>query len=218
MKTAIVIGATGLVGAALTRQLLDHPDYSAVVVFTRRTTGITHEKLTENLVDFNHISDWSPRIKGDVLFSAMGTTLNKAGNKAAQWTVDYTYQLGVASAAASNGIPCFVLISSAGASENSMIFYSRMKGEIDREARKLPFERIRIIKPGILSGQRNETRPMEALSIRMMEVFGKIPFIRRYRPYPATTVAKAMINAAALEEKEFREFELEAVFDLAGQS
>jgi uncharacterized protein YbjT (DUF2867 family) len=217
MKTAIVLGATGMVGSELTRQLLEHPDYSTVLVFVRRSTGITHLKLTEHPVDFDKPEQWKHLIRGDVLFSAMGTTLNKAGSKAAQYTIDYTYQYNAAAAAASNGVPCYVLISSAGASEKSMIFYSKMKGELDREIKKLPFRCIRILKPGILSGNRTESRPAEAISIRMMTGLGKIPFLKKYRPYPATMVAKAMINAALDETEGVQVFELEDVFTLAKQ-
>lgn len=216
MKTAIIIGATGLVGSDLTRQLLVHPDYSKVIVFVRRSTGLTDAKLTERIVDFEQIETWKEEIRGDVLFSALGTTLDKAGSKQAQYQVDYTFQYQVAAAAATNGVPCLVLISAAGASERSMIFYSRMKGELDREVKKLPFQRLRIIKPGILKGKRVESRPTEEISIRAMQLLGRLPFIRKYRPVPATTVATAMIKAAGMEEPGFREFELEGVFALAG--
>lgn len=215
MKTAIIIGATGLVGSDLTRQLLVHPDYSKVIVFVRHATGLTDAKLTERIVDFEQIETWKEEIRGDVLFSALGTTLDKAGSKKAQYRVDYTFQYQVASAAATNGVPCLVLISAAGASERSMIFYSRMKGELDRDVKKLPFQRLRIIKPGILKGTRVESRPTEEISIRAMQVLGKLPFIRKYLPVPATTVATAMIKAASMEESGFREFELEEVFTLA---
>jgi len=217
MKTAIIIGATGLVGSDLTRQLLAHPDYSKVIVFVRHATGLTDAKLTERIVDFEQIETWKEEIRGDVLFSALGTTLDKAGSKQAQYRVDYTFQYQVAAAAATNGVPCLVLISAAGASERSMIFYSRMKGELDRDVKKLPFQRLRIIKPGILKGTRVESRPTEEISIRAMQVLGKLPLIRKYRPVPATTVATAMIKAAAMEEPGFRKFELEEVFTLARQ-
>jgi len=217
MKTAIIIGATGLVGSDLTRQLLVHPDYSKVIVFVRHATGLTDAKLTERIVDFEQIETWKEEIRGDVLFSALGTTLDKAGSKQAQYRVDYTFQYQVAAAAATTGVPCLVLISAAGASERSMIFYSRMKGELDRDVKKLPFQRLRIIKPGILKGTRVESRPTEEISIRAMQVLGKLPLIRKYRPVPATTVATAMIKAAAMEEPGFRKFELEEVFTLARQ-
>lgn len=215
MKTAIVIGATGLVGSEVTRQLLEHPEYGKVVVLVRRTTGIPHPKLEEHIVDFDKPEEWKDLVKGDVLFSAMGTTLNKAGSKAAQYRIDYTYQYHVAAAAAANGVPCYVLISSAGASENSLIFYSKMKGELDRDIKKLPFSSIRILKPGILAGNRTESRPMEALSIQMMSLLGKIPFLSKYKPYPASTVAKAMIAAEAKEEKGIFVYELSQIFVLS---
>jgi len=214
MKTAIVIGATGLVGSSLTNQLLEHPEYSGVSVFVRRSTNLSHQKLTEHIVDFDKTDDWKHLLQGDVLFSAMGTTLNKAGSKAAQYRIDYTYQYNVAAAAASNGVPAYVLISSAGASESSLIFYSKMKGELDREVKKLPFSRIRIIKPGILAGNRAESRPMEALSIKMMTALGKIPLIRKFRPIPASVVARAMIQAAVDSEAGVKAYELEEVFTL----
>lgn len=214
MKTAIVIGATGLVGSSLTNQILEHPEFSGVKVFVRRATHLSHQKLTEHIVDFDKIDDWKHLLQGDVLFSAMGTTLNKAGSKAAQYRIDYTYQYNAAAAAASNGVHCYVLISSAGASESSLIFYSKMKGELDREVKKLPFSRIRIIKPGILAGNRAESRPMEALSIKMMTALGKIPLIRKFRPIPASTVARAMIHASQDTEPGVKVFELEDVFKL----
>jgi uncharacterized protein YbjT (DUF2867 family) len=215
MKTAIVIGATGLVGSEVTRQLLEHPEYGKVIVLVRRTTGISHPKLEEHIVDFDKPEEWKDLVKGDVLFSAMGTTLNKAGSKAAQYRIDYTYQYHVAAAAAANDVPCYVLISSAGASENSLIFYSKMKGELDRNVKKLPFTRIRILKPGILAGKRTESRPMEALSIQMMTLLGKIPFLSKYKPYPAPIVAKAMIRSEMTGQSGAVVYELEKIFELA---
>lgn len=217
MKTAIIIGATGLVGSELARQLIDHPEFGMVRVFVRRATGISNPRVEEHIVNFDKPEEWKHLLQGDVLFSAMGTTLNKAGSKAAQYTIDYTYQYNTAAAAASNGVACYILISSAGASEKSVIFYSKMKGELDREIRKLQFRCIRILKPGILAGQRAETRPMEAMSIRMMAALGRIPFVRKFRPYPATMVARAMINAALDETAGVQVFELEDVFTLANR-
>lgn len=215
MKTALVTGATGLVGSALIRQLLDHPSYGKVIAFVRKPSGLTHEKLEERVVDFEKIGEWKDALRGDVLFSSMGTTLAKARSKEGQWRVDYTYQYGVAGAAAANGTGCLVLISSAGASDRSMIFYSRMKGELDREVKKLGFPRVRILKPGILAGKRGESRPLEEISIRVMTTLGKIPFLRRYRPYPDHVVASAMIRAAEIEETGCAEYELDEIFGLA---
>lgn len=214
MKTAIGIGATGLVGSELIRQLIDHPEFGRIRVFVRRTTGISSSKMEEHIVNFDSPGEWTHLVQGDVLFSAMGTTIKTAGSKEEQWKIDYTYQYNMAAAAAANGVPCYVLISSVGASERSKIFYSRMKGELDREISKLPFQKTIIIRPGILEGKRPESRPGEVTGIRVMSAVSKIGFLRRFRPVPAKTVARAMISAALDDTAGVKVYTLEEVFTL----
>jgi aspartate-semialdehyde dehydrogenase len=102
-KTAIIIGATGLVGNQLLRKLLLDTTFSQVKIFVRRPTTITHEKLQEKIIDFRNIELIKNEITGDVLFSSLGTTLKQAGSKAAQYEVDYTYQYQFAQFANENG-------------------------------------------------------------------------------------------------------------------
>ena len=104
MKTAIIIGATGVTGAPLTRMLLESAQYSKVIAFSRNPLGIDHEKLENHIVDFDLIDSWKPLVKGDDLFSAMGTTLRQAGSQEAQYRIDYTYQAEVARVARENGV------------------------------------------------------------------------------------------------------------------
>ena len=126
-KTAILIGATGLVGSHLLKQLLENDQYSKVKVFTRRSTGIIHARLEQHIVDFDEMEKWASRLSGDDLFCCLGTTLKKAGGKETQWQIDYTYQLETAKNAAENGAKAVVLCSSAGANPNSKMFYLKMK-------------------------------------------------------------------------------------------
>ena len=100
MKTALVIGATGLTGRYITHNLLAAEAYEQVVVFSRRALPEQHPKLVNHVVDFDHIDHWAELVNGDDLFSALGTTLKAAGSKAAQYKVDYTYQADVMAAAA----------------------------------------------------------------------------------------------------------------------
>jgi uncharacterized protein YbjT (DUF2867 family) len=213
-KTAIVLGATGLVGSELLQQLLADVSFSQVIVFTRRSIGITHLKLKVEIIDFDKPESWSDKVKGDVLFSAFGTTLKKAGSKEAQWKIDYTYQYQMAAAACSNGVKIMVLVSSAGASPSSGIFYSRMKGELDRDIKALGFERFTILKPSILAGDRNEKRSGEAIGLFVGKFIGIIPYLNRYKAIPAIIVAKAMINASKSEAL-FAEYQLLDVFKMA---
>ena len=194
-KTALIIGATGLVGSCLLRQLLEDDDYSQIKVFGRRLPQTEHPKLKGFIVDFDHPDSWSHELKGDVLFSTLGTTLKKAGTKANQYMVDYTYQYETAKSAAQNNVAVFVLVSSIGANPDSQVFYSRIKGELDAEVMDLGFRNIFILRPSGLIGDREEERAGENMMIKVTNVLcWLIPFLRKYKPIPAETVASAMIN------------------------
>jgi uncharacterized protein YbjT (DUF2867 family) len=215
MKTALIIGATGLVGSHLLDLLTEDPGFDKIKVFTRKPTGKSNRKLGEFIVDFDDPGAWSGELKGDVLFSAMGTTLKKAGSKDAQYRIDFTYQYETAQRSAANGVPAYVLVSSAGADPKSMVFYSKMKGELEDAVSSLPFRSVRIIRPGILDGERNESRPMEKAGIGVARFLKGIPGLKKYRPIHARVVAQAMINATNDASAGTRKYELEEVFSLA---
>lgn len=218
MKTALVIGATGLVGKSLVKQLLLDERFQKVVVFARRTVGLQSPKLEEHLVNFDVPQTWQHLLKGDVLFSAMGTTIGKAGSKEAQYKIDFTYQYNTAKGAAENGVSTYELVSSAGASPSSKIFYSRMKGELEEAVKKLSFKRIYLIQPGILAGNRQEKRIGERIGISVLNVLHHVPGLGAYKPIDAGIVAKAMINAAFREGEKVETFTLKEVFTLAENS
>ncbi len=215
MKTAIVIGATGLVGTQLVQQLLKDSRFEQVKIFVRKSTGIRHAKLQEHVVNFDDPAAWKKLLTGDVLYSAMGTTLRTAGSKEAQYKVDYTYQYQTAKMAAANGVREFVLVSSAGADARSKIFYSRMKGELERDVKKLPFEGIHIVRPGMLAGDRKEVRTGERIGIGVMTAIGAIPGLRHLRPIQGTEVARAMINATFRQPEGIHSYSMSGVFKLA---
>ena len=212
MKTAIIIGATGLVGSHLLELLLEDERFGTIKVFARRPTGISNSRLEEHLVDFDQPEAWSSNVSGDILFSAMGTTIRKAGSKEAQYLIDHTYQYRTAEAAAKAGVGTYVLVSSAGASPTSKIFYSKMKGELEEEIRKLPFGKIRILQPGILDGERKESRPMEQAMITVSRILKYIPGLKQYRPIHGRMVAQKMISAGLDETPGIRVYTLGDVF------
>lgn len=194
-RTAILLGATGLVGRELLRQLLADARFSAVTVLARRACGVVDPKLVEHVVDFDRPDSWQARVTGDVLFSALGTTIKAAGSREAQYRVDYTYQLEVARAARQQGASTYVLVSSAGASAKSAIFYSRMKGELERDAAALGFPRARFLQPGPLDGDRQEVRTGERWALRVLRPLAPI-LPATARPIDAAIVARAGIAAA----------------------
>ena len=218
-QTAIVIGATGLIGYNLVKLILEDDNFSCLKVFTRRTLGINNKKLEEHLVDFDRIEEWKEQLKGDVLFSAMGTTLQKAGSKDVQYKIDYTYQYETALAAANNGVNTYCLVSSAGANPKSFVFYSRIKGELDQAVKALAFKNIFIFRPSILEGERQESRRGERIGIVLSRLFTKIPGLTKYRPIPGEIVARAMIHVSKTVQirKEFEIYTLEEIFSLLDQ-
>ncbi|MFK7973191.1 MAG: NAD(P)H-binding protein [Bacteroidia bacterium] len=199
--TALIIGATGLVGSSLLEQLISDAQFSAIHSFGRRDPEQADAKHKEHLVDFDKPDSWKEALHGDVLFSALGTTIKQAGSKEVQYKIDFTYQYQTAINAAENGVKHYVLISSAGASTQSNVFYSKMKGELEEAIIKLPFEKITILQPSLLTGPRKEFRLGERLSYWLLLPLSLLPFIKKYRPIPANTVARAMINAVLYPSK-----------------
>ncbi len=213
-KSAVLIGATGLVGSEVLNLLLEDGRYRKVKVFHKRSTGIQHPKLEEHIIDFDNIHEWQHLITGDELYSALGTTIKKAGNEESQYAVDYTYQYEVAKAAADNGVKRYSLISSAGANHRSRVFYSRLKGELDDDVKALPFEVITIMRPSILSGDRNESRPGESIGLFFLSFMTKIPGLKKYRPISGSIVAQGMINSLHKCPPGYHIFELDEIFHL----
>jgi uncharacterized protein YbjT (DUF2867 family) len=216
-KTALVIGATGLVGNELVHQLLADDRFGAVLVFVRRSMDISNAKLREFIINFDEPQSWSHLVKGDVLFSALGTTIKKAGSKAAQYKIDHDYQYNFAHAAAQNQVPVYVLVSSAMASETSRIFYTRMKGELERDIKTLPFQAIHIMQPGMLQGDRKESRPGEKIGLYVIKLLNKMGIALQQKPVPASVVAKAMINVSFKNDKRISVYALTQVFTAAEQ-
>ena len=219
MKTAILLGATGLIGTELLNQLLLDDNYEQIKTFARRTSGISHPKLTELIIDFDKPEAWIGRVTGDVLFSMLGTTIKKAGNNKTYYKTDYTYQYQMAEAAVRNKVENYVLISAAGANANSRMFYNKMKGELDRDVQDLAFKHISIIRPSFLDGDRKESRLGEKIGIIVTRLITLIiPFTRKYRPIHASVVARAMRNAVQRNNGKVNVYELEAVFNLANSN
>ena len=214
--TANVIGATGLVGKQLVQKLLENQSFEKVRIFVRRDSGIQHPKLDQQIIDFSDEKTWAKQLTGDVLFSALGTTLKQAGSKEKEYEVDFTFNLNFAQKAKENGIENYVLISSIGANAKSNIFYTRMKGELDEAVTKLNFKNLAILRPSSLTGERKEKRPAEIISIPILNFLTRF-MLKKYRPIKDETVAQAMINAVLKPNPTKTIWEAAEVFTLAGE-
>ena len=192
-KVANIIGSTGLVGHQLLIQLLDHPEFEKVRIFVRRASGISHPKLEEQIIDFDFPESWKHLVKGDVLFSTLGTTIKTAKTKENQYRVDFTYQYEFAKVASENGVSAYLLVSSLGANPKSSVFYSRMKGELEDAVAKLPFRKLVIIRPSILDGDRQEKRAGEKVGLILSRFVTRF-ILKVYKPTPVDLLASKMIS------------------------
>ena len=196
---ALVIGATGATGADLTKQLLDLEKFTEVHVFVRNVPTINHPKLKVHKVDFNEVDTWSEKLKGDVLFLAMGTTLKTAGSKEAQYKVDVTYQFETAKAAANNNVPKLILVSSIGANHKSIFFYPKIKGILEEMVKKLNFKSICILRPPVLDRGEAMMRATEKKSITFIKRLNKIGLLLSQKPMTTLLLANKMILLASKE-------------------
>jgi len=211
-ETAIVVGATGLVGRALTDQLADADHISSVVTLTRRPALHSSPKVCNKVVNFDSLKDHAPLFKGNILFSCLGTTHKQAGSIEAQRKVDLDYQYEAAQLAAGQGVRHYLLVSSFRADADSDNAYLNMKGELEKRVQTLPFERISIFQPSILKGPRPELRMGEKTLGRILPAICLMPGLRRFRPIQGEQVAAKMVRVSCTPGNSLEWFVLDEIF------
>lgn len=169
--TALLAGATGLVGQQLLRLLAQDEGLHHVRALVRRPTPLAARlapgKVSLPVVDFDRLDAQAGLFKADWVFCALGTTIRQAGSQAAFRKVDFDYPLQVARLARAQGAQRFLLVSAVGASARSRVFYSRVKGELEDAVRALGFESVTFAQPSTLIGDRADVRPGERLALRL---------------------------------------------------
>lgn len=189
----MLLGATGLVGGLTLRRLLDDPRCSAVVAPTRRPLALAHGKLENPVLAFDALPTSPEWARVDAVICALGSTIAQAGSREAFHRIDHDYPLAFARLA--QGAQAFVLNSAAGANPQSSIFYSRVKGELERDLRALGFNSLTLVRPGLIGGERNEVRRGERLALTVLGALGPV-LPRAWRINPATEIARALVEAA----------------------
>lgn len=198
MKTALLLGGSGLVGGFCLQALLEEPAYTGVVSLGRRELAIApHPKLLQKTVDFGKLASLELPPLDDV-FCALGTTIRKAGTQEAFRQVDYELPLAAADHALKFGAKQFLLVSSVGADPNSKNFYLRTKGELEVALRRLPFTGLHLFRPSLLMGKRQESRPGESMAMAAARIlqFLCVGPLRKYHPISAEKVGQTMVRAA----------------------
>lgn len=191
---AIIIGGTGATGKELVKLLLDSERCTEVVALVARNKLATHKKLTQIVVDFSRLEDWTDSIQGDIAFSCMGTTLKNAGSKSAQWVVDHDYQFRFAEICKKNGVSTFVLLSAMNANSNSSFFYGKLKGVTEDDITALNFDKLIIARPGLLD-RINSDRLGERWACKLIRMLNKVGLLKKHRPIRVNDLAYVLVKS-----------------------
>ncbi|HEY0144300.1 MAG TPA: hypothetical protein VGF48_25670 [Thermoanaerobaculia bacterium] len=191
MRSVLLLGATGLVGREVLMLLLPDDSVKRVVVVARRTTGLSHPRLHEYVFPLGEMEQHAEAFEVDQIICALGTTIKQAGSQERFRVVDHDLPLRAARLGLARGARHYLLVSSAGADARSRIFYSRVKGELERDLLSLGYRSVTIARPSILAGVRGEQRRGEQLALRLGWLMPA-----SLKPIDARAVARALINAA----------------------
>lgn len=216
-RTAVMLGASGLVGGFCLRTLVDDPDYTRVVTFGRRQLpALTRAKVAQRVAELGALTPDEFHGAQDV-FCALGTTIRKAGSQQAFRHVDLELPLRAAEQALQAGAEQFVVVSSVGADAASKNFYLRTKGDLERELAQLPFKAVHILRPSLLIGKRMEFRLGEAIAMKIAPALDLLTLgaLRKYHSVRAETVGRAMVAAAKQGRSGAQVYEYREIVKLA---
>ena len=198
MKTALLFGASGLVGSHLLNQLIKDTNYSKIKLFVRSVTEIIDPKVEIIKTDFNNLQNHKEDVKGDDCFFCIGTTKQNSSDKDEYRRVELDIPKEIAKIAKLNLVNSFIFVSAIYANHNSSGDYVRFKGLVEEELKRLNFPKLALMRPSFLMGDRKEKRVGEKIGIFVFKLLSPLllgPF-KKMRPINAETVAKAMIRAA----------------------
>jgi uncharacterized protein YbjT (DUF2867 family) len=215
-RTTLLLGATGLVGGELLGLLLEDPSWTRVDVLARRPTGRQHPRLREHQAGLDEMRRHAELFAAHTVFCCLGTTIRAAGSQEAFRRVDLDAVAEAAALASSGGARQLLLVTAAGASPTSRIFYNRVKGEAEEAVRRSGVPAVTVLRPSLILGPRATRRPAEALAQRLMAATAPLMVgpLRRLRAVPARAVALALLRAAAEGQQGYRVLENEEILAL----
>ncbi len=198
-RRVLIVGATGLIGAYCLQELLDDPCYSEVIALVRRPLKFKHSKLHEVITTFEeNLEETLSSIYVHDIYCCLGTTMKKAGSQEAFKKIDFSLVVTVAGVMRKQGAEQFVVISAMGADNGSKVFYNRVKGEMEDALRGLGYPCLRILRPSLLLGPREEFRFGERVAIvlsRLLKPF-LLAGLEKYKPVEGEVVARFMVKVA----------------------
>jgi len=199
----ILVGASGLIGSHLLTALIESAEISRILLILRRPLNITNPKVRELIVNFDELEQYALEIKGDIIYSCLGTTTAATPDSNLYRKIDLEYPLNLARIGAENGIRQFHLVSSMGANVNSSSSYLKLKGELEEKLKELSLGSLHIYQPSLLTGNRREYRLGEKIAAPIFKLIEPLLIgpLKKYRSIKAETVARAMLNQSLKEIK-----------------
>jgi uncharacterized protein YbjT (DUF2867 family) len=216
MKTAIIAGATGLIGNQLLFNLIESDEYDKIIALVRKEISFHSPKLIQVIVDFDNLQLVQDNLKADDVFCCLGTTIKKAGSQEEFKKVDYEYCLNLAKETHKNGSKNFFLVSALGANAKSKVFYNKVKGELEEAINKIEFKSFYTFRPSLLLGNRTEFRLGEKIMQIILKPISKLMVgsMKKYAAIESKFVAKAMYNAAQQNRKSYHILENDSIFGM----
>ncbi len=202
--SALILGASGLVGSHLTRLLLSDQNFDVVTILVRKKLDLDHPKLMQVF-----LTEELSLIKADHVFCCIGTTMKKAGSKEDFRAIDLELPLKIAKMAKDNGTKVFCLVSAMGATEKSVFFYNKIKGETERLIKEIGFQNYGIFRPSLILGERKESRSGETFAKIVMGILKPLTPLK-YQGIQAETIAEAM-RQFALSPTHFKIFQSDEI-------
>lgn len=215
-KTALVAGATGLVGRHLTEELLQSPQYGRVILILRRKLPLEHPKLEQRVIDFNRLQREIQDLRAEDVFCCLGTTIKKAGTREVFRQVDHKAPLGLARHALQTHAHRFLVITALGADPGSRIFFNRVKGELEEDLKQLQLPSLHLFRPSLLLGEREEFRFGESVSGVILPAlsFALQGKLKKYRAIHGQVVARGLMTAAQREDPGVHVYESDRIAEI----
>ena len=216
MKTALLFGASGLVGSHVLSQLISNNNYSKIKLFVRSSIDISDPKIEIIQTDFNNLENHREDIKGDDCFFCIGTTKKNSPDKNEYQRVELEVPKQIAQIAKSNLVNSFIFVSSGYADPKSSGDYLKFKGEVEKELKRLNFPKLGVIRPSFLLGDRKEKRLGEKIGIFIFKLLSPLFLgpLKKMKPIHSEIVAKAMLKICEDEQQQVV-FESNEIVELA---
>jgi uncharacterized protein YbjT (DUF2867 family) len=201
LKTAIILGATGLTGGILLNNLIEDNSFEKIKLFSRKSVSIKSDKIEQYLIDVLQLEKYKNKFIADVVFCCVGTTAAKTKDIVKYKQIDYGIPVTAVKIAKENNIDTFVVISSMGANASSTTFYSKTKGEMERDVLRQNIKNTYIVRPSLIGGHRNEFRIGERIGKGVMSLLNPMFLgrLKKYKMIHPEKIASCMQKLAKIE-------------------